>query len=85
MATKNIINPNQCMSEPIESILEILATTSIKLEEVIEKLIIFYYKNHRHRYAHLSKFVLKKNITNQDALDVMLTNLERLKLYIEEN
>lgn len=85
MATKNIINPNQCMSEPIESILEILATTSIKLEEVIEKLIIFYYKNHRHRYAHLSKFVLKKNITNQDALDVMLTNLERLKLYIDEN
>lgn len=39
MATKNIINPNQCMSEPIESILEILATTSIKLEEVIEKLL----------------------------------------------
>ncbi|CUO26725.1 MAG: hypothetical protein SO136_06050 [Sarcina ventriculi] len=79
------IKASECTSLPIEYILTMLTETQCDIEVILEALIKFYYKNGRHKYSLLSKFVLG-NIKNNDIkMEVILTNVDMLEDYMKEN
>ena len=79
------IKASECTSLPIEYILTMLTETQCDIEVILEALIKIYYKNGRHKYSLLSKFVLG-NIKNNDIkMEVILTNVDMLEDYMKEN
>lgn len=85
VSEKKVIEQCECISQPIEYILRELTEIRIDITVVLEELIKFYYKNGRHRYSLVSKFILEKNINNDSKMEVILTNIAILEDYINLN
>lgn len=85
MNNNTIVSRDDCESIPIEHILNQLGRIDIERDTLLNSLLSFYYKNDRHRYSLISKYILENKIVDTEKISVILMNVDILIKYCTSN